>query len=137
MSQEHTGFEQAEADLRAETNTASLGIANLTNNRGSLNLSLSGEEGAGVWYELQLHFRPPGPVNDAPRQGANRTKKYTLNTFFIPWQGYPIRTGHSLELPDRRSIGLHFVAMAKDPASPLVNYIAFNLRRQEQPAASG
>jgi hypothetical protein len=40
-------------------------------------------------------------------------------------------------LPDRPSIAAYFVEMAQDPTSPLVNYLAFNLRRQEQAAAGG
>jgi hypothetical protein len=86
------------------------------------------EEASGAWYELWLLFRPTDPNGD-------RRKKYTLGTFFVPWQGYPIRTGHGQELPDRPSIAAYFVAMARNPASPLVNYLTFNLRRQEQPAA--
>jgi hypothetical protein len=137
MAQPNRGFEQAEADLHAETNAASVGIDNLTNKRGSLGLGATREVAEGVWYELWLHFRPPGLGNDTPRQGADRVKKYTLGTFFVPWQGYPIRTGHGLELPDRRSIAAYFVDMARNPASALVNYLTFNLRRQEQPAAGG
>jgi hypothetical protein len=123
MAHQNRGFEQADADLRAETNAASVGIEHLTDNRGSLSLDLSREENSGVWYELRLNFRGDG------------TKQYALGTFLVPWQGYPIRTGHGQQLPDRSSITTYFVAMAKDPASPLVNYLTFNLRRQEQPAA--
>jgi hypothetical protein len=135
ISHPNRDFEQADTDLRAETKTASVGIENLTNNRGSLSLGPAREEDAGVWYELRLIFRPAGPANDAAGQGADRTKKYTLGTFFVPWKGYPIRTGYGLELPDRPSIAAYFVEMARNPASPLVNYLTFNLRRQEQPAA--
>jgi hypothetical protein len=133
------GFEQADADLREETNIASLAVANLTNNRGSLSLGPPREDAAGVWYELQLLFRTADQRNDDAHQGANRTKKYILGTLFIPWQGYPIglREKQPPELPNRASIAAYFVEMARNPTSPLVNYITFNLRRQEQPVAGG
>ena len=137
MSNQNSAFEQADADLRAETNTASLGIEKLTNNRGSLSLALSQEEGAGVWYALELLFHIAGLGNDSPHQGADRTKKYTLGTFFVPWKGYPIRTGYGQSLPDRPSIAAYFVEMARNPTSPLVNYLTFNMRRQEQAVAGG
>jgi hypothetical protein len=137
MAQPNRAFEQADTDLHAETHAASVGIENLTNNRASLGLSPPREDDAGVWYTLWLLFRPADPVNDAPRQEADRTKKYSLGTFFVPWQGYPIRTGFGLQLPDRPSIATYFVDMARNPASALVNYLTFNLRRQEQPAAGG
>ncbi len=132
MSHHDSAFEQVEADLRAEINTASVGIENLTNKRGSLHLSPAREADDGVWYELRLLFRPAGPDNDARRQGAERTKSYILGTFFVPWKGYPIRTGYGQQLPDRPSITAYFVEMARNPTSPLVNYLTFNLRRQEQ-----
>jgi hypothetical protein len=135
MAQKNSAFEQADADLRAEANTASVAIENLTNKSGCLRLSPGTERDSGVEYELLLIFRPSGPVNDAPRQ-ADRTKSYVLGTFFLPWQGYPIRTGH-LQLPDRSAITAYFVEMARAPTSPLVNYIAFNMRRQEQAVAGG
>jgi hypothetical protein len=134
MSRPNQDFDQADADLQAETKVASVGIENLTNQRGSLSLSPAKEDPAGVWYELWLHFRPAGQVKPAPHGEAARPKKYTLGTFFVPWKGYPIRTGYGRELPDRPSITAYFVEMARDPASPLVNYLAFNLRHQEQPS---
>jgi hypothetical protein len=145
MSQQNRAFEQADADLRAETAAASAGIENLTNSRGSLRLSPPQEKDDGVWYELWLLFRPVGPINSSSpqglpfeastttsrTQGTDSTKKYNLGTFFVSWKGYPIRTGFGRELPDRASIAAYFVDMARDPTSPLVNYLAFNLRLQQ------
>jgi hypothetical protein len=128
MSQQNRGFEQADADLRAETIASSAGIENLTDKRGALCLGPPQEQDSGVWYELLLLFRPAE---------SGETKQYTLGTFFVPWKGYPIRTGHGLELPDRRAIAAYFVEMARNPTSALVNYLAFNLRRQGQPVAGG
>ncbi len=71
-----------------------------------------------MWYELELAFRPRRLIGAAPHVTYNRAKKYTLGTFFVPWQGYPIRTGHGAELPDHPSIATHFVEMAKNPSSP-------------------
>jgi hypothetical protein len=135
MAHPNRAFEQAEADLRAETSTASAGIEQYTNNLASLLLDPDREEEAGVWYELWLLFRPAGPLNGSPHPGAERMKKYVLSTFFVPWQGYPIRTGSGQQLPDRPAIAASFVEMARNPASPLVNYLTFNLRRQGQIAA--
>jgi hypothetical protein len=128
ISGQNRPFEQADADLRAETSAASAGIGKLTNGRASLRLSSTKEEGSGVWYELWLLFGPHSTT-----EGADWTKRYSLGTFFVPWKGYPLRTGHGQELPDRPSIAAYFLAMAKDPTSPLVNYLTFNLRHQEQP----
>jgi hypothetical protein len=138
MSQKNSAFEAADADLRVETHAASVAIENLTNKRGSLHLGEAQEKDDGVWYELWLRFAPPDQAQHVSRSGsADRTKKYLLATFFVPWTGYPIRTGINYELPDRASIANRFVDMARNPASPLVNYLAFNLRHQEQAAASG
>jgi hypothetical protein len=137
LSGQNGPFEQADVDLLAETQAASVGVESLTNGRGSLTLVPAEEAEAGVGYELQLLLRPAATANGAPRQGADRTKRYGLGTFLVPWKGYPIRTGRGAQLPDRPSIAAYFVEMAQDPASPLVNYLAFNLRRQEQPAAGG
>jgi hypothetical protein len=118
MSHENRAFEQADADLRAETDTASVELESLTDNRGSLTLGPAAEEEAGVRYQLRLLFRPASPVPDAPRQGADRTKQYGLGTFLVPWKGYPIQTGHGVQLPDRPSIAAYFLEMASNPASP-------------------
>ncbi len=131
MSHQNKGFEQAEADLRAETGAASVGIEKLTNNRGSLVLSPAREQNDGVWYELWLLFRLADQVGPAAQRRTAPTKKNVLGTVFVPRKGYPIRTGSGRELADRAALAAHFVEMAKDPASPLVNYLAFNLRHQQ------
>jgi hypothetical protein len=135
LSRPNPAFEQADADLHAETSAASGGLHNLTNSRASLRLSSARETEAGVWYELWLLFGPADQVNGGPGEAPDWTKQYLLGTFFVPWTGYPIRTGHSVEMANRPAIAAYFVAMAKDPTSPLVNYLTFNLRRQEQTTA--
>jgi hypothetical protein len=135
MSQKNSAFEMADWDLQAETKFTSAGIENLTNKRASLELETSQEADDGVWYTLRLTFRAGAPMPAPDQKGADGIKSYQLGTFFIPWKGYPIRTGHGQQLPNRASIAAYFVEMARNPTSPLVNYIAFNLRRLEQAVA--
>jgi hypothetical protein len=131
LAHQNRAFEQADADLRAETAAASVVIENLTNKRGALRLGPAQEKDDGVWYELWLHFRPADQATPAQENGPAQTKKYTLGTFFVPWKGFPIRTGVGRELPDRPSIAAYFVDMARNPTSPLVSYLTFNLRPQQ------
>jgi hypothetical protein len=131
LAHQNSAFEQADSDLRAETATASLGIENLTNKRGSLRLGPPQEKDDGVLYELWLLFLPVEPATPAQEDGPAQPKKYNLGTFFVPWKGYPIRTGFGRELPDRSLIEAYFVDMARNPTSPLVSYLAFNLRPRQ------
>jgi hypothetical protein len=124
-------FQEADQALHAEIATANDALSKISGGSIELKLHPAHEDDSGVVYILNVQAKKAAVGN--------------LGYFGVGQKGYPIVVGSSLppvalgqglRINDRTALQAHFHEMASNPDSPLVQKVAFLMRKKQASTAA-